>query len=446
MSNPLARFVGIRYADATSGPRMPQLLFVLLAATIGLFYTNNAAASTVTTILVMVKWVPLAVLCVAGFNMLRTRRAPSVPIIAIVPLVVLTVVSFVSGLMSEDPGRSILTLTTVMVAAVFGYVVSALVVATNSRRALFELVANITRVIVLSAALFWAARVDLSRGGGFGAWTDNPNTLALMLAPGMVVFMAGCIERRPGWLVWHAAFFLVGAYLIWVTNARAVILWLAFSGVAFWIYRRGPVPTALGALVCLAAGLGWWEPIRDYAVDELGLNWSQRNVGISPLSGREEVWRIGMDLFKARPLEGYGFGSTQNLLLRESWKFVQFQGGHFHSSYIEGLVETGLLGFLAFIALLIFTVARGVSDAGRTRALPQQSWPLAALPFAILVGAMGHALFETWLLAAGNADAPLFWICVFLIYHQSEIPIRAVRRAPPGAPQRPGEHTAKPAR
>lgn len=431
-----ARFIGVRPAGASSGPRIPRALFIPLAATLILFCANNAAGSSITSILIAAKWLPLFAVFLVAPGMMRKLHTPSMPVVTVIPLAILTGIALLGSLLGDDVMRGVFGIISVVVAGIFGYFVSAIIVATNSRRALFELVANIARVVIVSATLFYIARIDLGRGGGFAAWMDNPNTLALILAPGMVIFMAGCIERRPGWFIWHAAFLIVGAAIIWTTNARSTILWMAFSGVAFWIYRRGPAFTSIALLAALATVLMWWEPIRDFTVDTLGLNWSARNVGISPLSGREEVWRLGWDLFLKRPVQGYGFGTTQELIRAESWRFTQFQGGHFHNSYIEALVEVGLIGLLAFVSFLFITVGRGIADAARTRVLPAESWPLAAIPFAILVGAMGHALFETWLLAAGNADAPLFWTCAFLIYHQAQIPIRAVRvarRRPPPA-------------
>jgi O-antigen ligase len=426
----LARVIGLQPGGAANLSPMPRALFLLLAATIFLFYANNAAVSAITPVLVTAKWVPMIGLCVIGVGMLRNRPIPSFPLATLLPLSVLFVVSLLGALLSEDSLRSVFALISVVVAAVFGYIASALIVATDSRRAFFDLVGNVGRVLVLSAAVFAAAGIDLGRGGGFGAWMDNPNTLALVMAPGMVVFMAGCIERRPGWLIWHAAFFLIGARIMWTTNARSAFVWLILSGFAFWIYRRGPAVTSIAALIVLAAVIGWWEPIRQYTIETLGLNWSARNVGISPLSGREEVWRIGWNLFQQKMLIGYGFGTTQTLVKAESWRFLLFQGGHFHSSYIETMVETGLFGLLSLLALLGITCGYGIKDAARTRQLPRQSWPLSALPFAMILGAMGHAIFESWLLAAGNANAPLFWTCLFLVYHQAHVPIRAIRSAP----------------
>jgi O-antigen ligase len=133
-----------------------------------------------------------------------------------------------------------------------------------------------------------------------------------------------------------------------------------------------------------------------------------------------------MELFWDRPMFGYGLGSSNTLIRGEIWRFVRFQGLHFHSSYIMALVETGLFGFALFMGPMISTLARGIADARRTSVLPRESWPTAALPFVMFMGALGHGTFESWLLAGGNVNGPLFWTIVWLIHFQAQIPIRAV--------------------
>jgi O-antigen ligase len=291
------------------------------------------------------------------------------------------------------------------------------------------------------------AHIEMSRGGGFGGWVDNPNTLGLMLAPSIVVFMAGCIERRPGWILRHLVFLIVALYLTWISDARAAIVWVGLSAVGFWIYRRGVLFGSISTILALVVLIGWWYPIKMWIIHTLGLDWSLRNTGISPLSGREEVWRIGVNLFQERPILGYGVGSSQTLLLHEEWRFVRTEGLHFHSSYIQVLVETGLLGFIAFMATLGTALARGLADATRTRALPRESWPLAALPWVLILGALGHAVFESWLFAAGNVNMPLFWAWFWLVFHQTQIKIRAVPvESTPRAPIVPGTPSLSPAR
>ena len=212
------------------------------------------------------------------------------------------------------------------------------------------------------------------------------------------------------------------------------MVWLGLSLGAFWIYRRGPTLAVFIAMVALIVLIGWWYPIKMYMIDLLGLQWSARDAGISPLSGREEVWRIGWQLFQERPLLGYGIGSSTDLLAIESWRFVRHQGLHFHSSYIMSLVETGLVGFIALMSALVLTLGRGIADAGRKRVLPRESWPLAALPFALVLGSMGHAMFESWLMSSGNGNMMLFWTWVWMIHHQSQVGVRPARPPARAAP------------
>ena len=45
---------------------------------------------------------------------------------------------------------------------------------------------------------------------------------------------------------------------------------------------------------------------------------------------------------------------------------------------------------------------------------------------------MVHAVFETWLLAAGNANTLLFWVCIWMLYERRErLPLPMPQRAGP---------------
>ncbi|MCW3849344.1 O-antigen ligase family protein [Sphingomonas sp. LB-2] len=433
MSNKLfPTLLGLDQAVQRS-PRMPPRFLAVLVLTLIAFYLANAFSSPLTALLIQAKWVPLILLLMTSAYILAARPSPTLPVAVMLPMSALFVVGVMTIWSSVDRGFSLLSLITVGGTILVGYVVSALVVATDSRRAYFELLATFGRVMIVITVLFVLAGLNLGRGAGLTAWTDNPNTLGMILAPSLVIFLAGCIERRPGWVVWHAAFFIVGFFLVWATNSRAAVIWIGLSMGAFWMYRRGPGFTVLLAMVGLIILIGWWYPIKIYMIQTLGLNWSIRDVGISPLSGREEVWRIGWDLFQKRPVTGYGLGTSQDLIRAEAYKFVRHQGLHFHSSYIMAMVELGIFGLISLLTAIGFTLIRAIAHSGRARVLPRESWPLAALPFALVVGALGHAVFESWLLAAGNANMLLFWTWVWMIHHQTQVKIRAVirREVPP---------------
>ena len=425
MSKLLPVFFGTD-VEAPKAPPIPYAARVLLIATIASFYVASAFESPVTALMLSLKWVPLGALGIVAAYQLHSRPAPHFPMMIAVPMVALLLIAIVTSWTSTDVSRAALTVFTVTMTIVTGYFVSALIVATNSRRAFFELLATAGRVVIGITCLFALAGLNLGRGAGLSAWSDNPNTLAAILAPLLVVFLAGCIERRPGWAFWHGTFFVIGFYLVWATNSRASTIWILLSLGALWLYRRGPGLAVLLAMVSLIVVIGWWFPIKEYVVETLGLNWSMRDNGISPLSGREEVWRIGWDLFQKRPLAGYGLGTSPELLKIEAWRFVRHQGLHFHSSYIMMMVEIGIFGLIAAMTGIVFTLIRGMAHAGRTRLLPRENWPLAALPFALIAGALGHALFESWLIAAGNPNMMLFWSWVWMVHHQAQVKIRKV--------------------
>lgn len=411
--------------------KFPRLVYYALMATLVMFLAANTFGSTITSVINATKWGPLVVLGVLALGALKGRRTPEFPPIVLIWIVVFALVSLISAYVSFIGAASFASLLTVALVVLTGYAVAALVVATDSRRMFFDLIGMLGRIMVGGALLFFIAGVDLGRGGGFAAWVDNPNTLASMMAPGCVVFMAGCLERRPGWQYWHLPFLLLSIPLIIVTEGRASYVWVLVSALSFWVYRRGSWPAAFVLMIGLIVLIGFWEPIKDAF-----MHWAQLDIApqraseIGPLSGREEVWRVGSELSAAKPLFGYGPGSSTPLIMSEQFRFVRFQGAHFHSSYIMALVETGWLGLVALLGVLISTIVSGLVDSKRKRVLPRESWPTAALPFAMFMGALGHALFESWLIAGGNVNAPLFWTLVWLIHFQAQVPIRAVRRNP----------------
>ena len=71
-----------------------------------------------------------------------------------------------------------------------------------------------------------------------------------------------------------------------------------------------------------------------------------------PASGRLTVWNNTIDLIMDRPLLGYGIKSTQNLAISKGEDALVI---HVHNVVLEMMLETGVLGFLAFaVTTLIF--------------------------------------------------------------------------------------------
>ncbi|MEI9852614.1 MAG: O-antigen ligase family protein [Sphingomonas sp.] len=433
MSSPVAALLAERRGRGDAGRPMPLGLTIALAVTLATFYASSAYETPLTTFLISAKWGPLGGLAVIAWITFRSLpRRPAMPLPVVIPLAMFVLLAAFSSIGGVDPGRSLTALAAIVGTLVCGYLVSAVVVATDSRQAFFDLIATLARVVMAVSSLFLITGISLGRGAtqGLSAWTDNPNTLAAIVAPGAVIFFAGCLARERGWEYRHAPFFAISVLLILASSSRASMAWLLISMAAFWIYRRGLAINSLVAMAVAVLVLLEWQTISTYLIDTLGLS-GRINVGNTPLSGREEVWRLGWDLFLQRPAFGYGIDTSTELILAEAWRLVRHQGAHFHSSYLATLVETGFAGFVALMAALTLTVVRGLGDSDRTRALPGNRWMLSALPWAMFLGASGHALFESWLIYSGNVNMLLFWTLVWLIHHQTQIAVRPVAARPP---------------
>lgn len=64
--------------------------------------------------------------------------------------------------------------------------------------------------------------------------------------------------------------------------------------------------------------------------------------GFFSLTGRTEVWRQALSLFRESPLLGYGFHADRILL-----------GTHTHNTLVHSLIQTGLIGTIPFMAALL---------------------------------------------------------------------------------------------
>jgi len=67
------------------------------------------------------------------------------------------------------------------------------------------------------------------------------------------------------------------------------------------------------------------------------------SLGNISFTGRRAVWTEALDLFKESPVLGYGFHADRLLL-----------GTHLHNAFLHALLQTGLIGTIAFLAAMLF--------------------------------------------------------------------------------------------
>lgn len=222
--------------------------------------------------------------------------------------------------------------------------------------------------------------------GIFGA--DN-----LKLGPTLAVlspFALWAARRRwglPGLLL---AFALeLGPVLL--AGSRAA--WLCYALVALgfaWREARSPLRFAgfcviAEVLLALAGGIAWKASARFHDRVErtlLALQGTDQSIDTA-LSGRLEIWRTGVNMFMAHPINGVGvrgfrYAYPQYAAANDHFVVTTEACGvgegacHAHQLVLEVLAETGTLGLLLWLAAvaLAWRAWRRVGAAARARAFP----------------------------------------------------------------------------
>jgi O-antigen ligase len=121
-------------------------------------------------------------------------------------------------------------------------------------------------------------------------------------------------------------------------------------------------------IVLVAAIIMWatWDQVNE---SDVALRVNDES---STLEGREKHWNAGVDMWKAKPIRGWGFGRYET----ESGRF-RTDGSRRNFSAIENdylyiLVGSGLIGFLPYLTFLLAPLVNSVRLFFRARA---PGWP-----------------------------------------------------------------------
>jgi O-antigen ligase len=396
-------------APASSPVRISWPIQLIIYAVVVSFYISNIYDGGLAAILGVVKWAPLGLLCLVCLVKVSrvSWQALNLRLIA-----VLTFPLVVSVFISDDRLRSMEFLLSIVVVILTGQLLTLVLLNARQFRTLFDIVANVGRLVIVSSAIMWVLGLNLGRGGQrFSAWTDNPNTLGIMLAPTLIILLAGVLQRRR-WLTADGSFLAVGLFILFATGSRGSILWVVTSLLALLVGRRAGGLSLFVGLFGLAVIVSCWN---DITTTILGLISDDEVFSRAELlGGRSEHWELGLWLFEEQPWFGYGFGMSAPLIEQHMRMLLSAEGVHFHNSYLTILVETGLMGLVIVAVVLLLCAIRSFLDLQRAR-LPKHEWLTRALPWAMAIGALTHAFFETWLFSAGNANGLLFWTCFWLM-------------------------------
>ena len=186
---------------------------------------------------------------------------------------------------------------------------------------------------------------DTERATVFG---QNANRAALVLCAGLLaaiglVFGRARAALRPGWIAWPIAA-MIGLALIMGGSrggllALAAGLWaFSLSGKTFGIRLRNNI------VALLAIGLAAWGALQSPMM--------QRRIQLAAqgnLAGRQEIFPAAFQLFKNRPLTGWGPSNQYMLAVRLGLPTQLHLTRDTHNLFLEVLTSTGLAGAIPFL-------------------------------------------------------------------------------------------------
>jgi len=280
------------------------------------------------------------------------------------------------GLASNPPMEATLLVT---------FVVSALV---GAGIALFS--------IFVTPELYWFLHLKGWVADPIGSKLKNFSALAVFIVP--LALLAG-FRLRGGWRLAGALVFFGFVALVWENYNRSAMAGMVAAMVAFGVALlagTGSKKRAIAVLgaVLLAAGalLAWLHLTRGIVPPEQ----AQGHDWLLPLwlidFQRQIIWSTTWEFATRSPWFGIG-ANTVNLVdgadkLIAGTFGLQVVPGHPHNWALEVFAETGAIGFLALVAVILYMAYDALIRYRRTHSAPM----LAAV--AVMAGYWGSGLFN----------------------------------------------------
>ncbi|AKG22001.1 IctB family putative bicarbonate transporter [Calothrix sp. 336/3] len=269
----------------------------------------------------------------------------------------------------------------------------------------------------------------LSKNTRVYSYLGNPNLLAGYILPALILSLVAIFAWR-GLAPKALAFtmFVVNAACLRFADSRgsyiglaiaAVVLvlllryWYASSLPLFW--RRWLVPIILGIFIALfLVAFGASETFRLRIVSIFaGREDSSNNFRIN-------VWTSAIKMIQHYPIFGIGPGHDTFNLVYPRYQAPKYTALSAYSIFLETAVETGLIGLLSFLWLLIVIFNTGWQRLQQLRDIKSQDglWLIGAI--AALVAMLGHGLVDTvWYRPVINS---VWWLIVGLIASYYQLP------------------------
>jgi O-antigen ligase len=244
--------------------------------------------------------------------------------------------------------------------------------------------------------------------GRFRGYLENPNTLGLMSFisfPLLLYKYKTALTRRKKLI--NILLLLAAITLAVIASSRASLLGIIMIlAVYFYYYNRrifvlGVIFSTVIIIIILSSPV-LLELLR---------------IAGDPLSQRDKIWQLGINAWKEDIIFGGGFGTT-HLITGNKYAFMVkgifefLLGAHFHNIYIEILYETGIIGLIIFLSIILLMLSetnKVINNSHGDKKI------FTICYYALLIAIIVQSAFESFILSAGNVPSLIFWILTGLV-------------------------------
>lgn len=253
---------------------------------------------------------------------------------------------------------------------------------------------------------------------------------ALLPAIALALFSRDVRER---WVAGAASVLLLGAQVL--ANSRGGMIGLAAGLVVIVVVglRRERLAALVAAVGVPLLAVAWFThliPARitdsllsQFRLNDVSVNGQLNDANFSTME-RLAHWLAGLRMFLAHPVLGVGAGNYDSAYSQYGDLARWPEGlGQAHNYYINVAAETGAVGLLVFLALVVVMLLlgwRATHPRVRTTSAPATGWALALGLFAVLVALTVHNLTDDLFVHGMELQAALCIGCLLRLKEQRQ--------------------------
>lgn len=190
------------------------------------------------------------------------------------------------------------------------------------------------------------------RLGGAGMY--DPNDLAVLMVMIMLLGMGMTLRERPLWKLVGAVAAVGSLVIALKTGSRGGTIALAAGIVTFVVAQKPKRFFLLAAIVAVAIPLAWAFGPESFRVRTASLLDIQNDYTFNTDAGRWVIWQRGLGYFARRPIIGVGannYGEREGQFFAGAGRSGAWLTAH--NTYLQVLVEEGIVGAIPFFAMII---------------------------------------------------------------------------------------------